>query len=158
MNDIITEAGGEPIYYFAYGMLTDPSIMSDAKFVGRAVLKNFKFEFYKFADVVQSGGSEVDGVLWELPDEQMLRYLDGIESYPNLYGRKIVPVYVDGQKFEAWVYYMTPSTREWAAKDRMPSNQYVRTILTGYRHAGITPHQVSDAYYELIDEPSRDGK
>lgn len=150
MNEIITEAGGQPIYYFAYGMLTDPSIMSDAKFVGRGRLRNYKFEFYKFADVVQSGGDSVDGVLWELPDEAMLRYLDDIESYPTLYGRKIVPIFVDGKKFEAWVYYMTPNTREWASKDRMPSNSYVTTIVNGYKHAGISTKQVGSAYQELV--------
>ena len=151
MNEIILEAGGQPIYYFAYGMLTDPSIMQGAQFVGRGQLQNYKFEFYKFADVVQSGGNVVDGVLWELPDEAMLRYLDGIESYPDMYGRKIVPVFVDGQKYEAWVYYMTPSTRQWAGKDRMPSNSYVTTIVNGYKHAGITSNQVNSAYQELAD-------
>ena len=149
MNEIILEAGAQPIYYFAYGMLTDPGIMQDAKFIGRGQLQNFKFEFYKFADVVQSGGSHVDGVLWELPDEAMLRYLDGIESYPNMYGRKIVPIYVNGQKYEAWVYYMTPTTRQWAAKDRMPSSSYINTIISGYQHAGITTNQVGDAYQEI---------
>jgi len=151
MNEIILEAGGQPIYYFAYGMLTDPGIMQGAHFIGRGQLQNFKFEFYKFADVIQSGGDTVDGVLWELPDEQMLRYLDHIESYPNMYGRKIVPIYVDGQKYEAWVYYMTPDTRQWAARDRRPSDSYVTTIVNGYKHAGITTDQVNDAYQELAD-------
>jgi gamma-glutamylcyclotransferase (GGCT)/AIG2-like uncharacterized protein YtfP len=149
MNEIILEAGAQPIYYFAYGMLTDPGIMQDAKFIGRGQLQNFKFEFYKFADVVQSGGEHVDGVLWELPDEQMLRYLDHIESYPNMYGRKIVPIFVNGQKYEAWVYYMTPDTRQWAAKDRKPSESYVKTIMSGYKHAGIATNQVDDAYQEI---------
>jgi len=151
INEIILEAGGQPIYYFAYGMLTDPSIMQDAHFIGRGQLQNYKFEFYKFADVVETAGSHVDGVLWELPDEQMLRYLDHIESYPNMYGRKIVPIFVDGQKYEAWVYYMTPSTRQWSARDRMPSQSYVTTIVNGYKHAGITSNQVNDAYQELAD-------
>ena len=149
MNEIITEAGGQPIYYFAYGMLTDPSIMQGAQFVGRGQLQNYKFEFYKFADVVQSGSSHVEGVLWELPDEAMLRYLDGIEGYPNLYGRKIVPIFVDGQKYEAWVYYMTPSTHNWASENRMPSQSYVTTIVNGYKHAGISTRQVNIAYSEI---------
>jgi len=151
MNEIILEAGGQPIYYFAYGMLTDPDIMQGAHFIGRGQLQNHKFEFYQFADVVQTAGSHVDGVLWELPDEQMLRYLDHIESYPTMYGRKIVPIFVDGQKYEAWVYYMTPATRQSTANHRMPSNSYVTTIVNGYKHAGITSNQVGDAYQELAD-------
>ena len=158
MNDIITEAGGQPIYYFAYGMLTDPGIMQGAQFVGRGQLQNYKFEFHKFADVVQTGGRHVDGVLWELQDEAMLRYLDGIEGYPNLYGRKIVPIFVDGQKYEAWVYYMTPSTHDWASENRMPSHSYVTTIVNGYKHAGISTQQVVDAYNEIIDSEPRSGK
>ena len=66
-----------------------------------------------------------------------------------MYGRKIVPIFVGGEKYEAWVYYMTPSTREWAGRDRMPSNSYVTTIANGYKHAGISLKQVNFAYKEL---------
>jgi len=149
--DIINEAGGEPIYYFAYGMLTDPSHMRGARFVDRAALLNHKFEFRRYANVVETAGNQVDGVLWELPTD-MIRELDQVEGYPSLYGRKTVPVYTeDGQRYEAWVYYMTPETVNRTKHDRMPSNSYITTILNGYRHAGIASQQVNDAYYELLD-------
>jgi len=45
---------------------------------------------------------------------------------------------------------MTPSTREWAGRDRVPSNSYVTTIVNGYKHAGITTKQVNDAYKKVI--------
>jgi gamma-glutamylcyclotransferase (GGCT)/AIG2-like uncharacterized protein YtfP len=156
--DIIIEAGGEPIYYFAYGMLTEPSHMRGARFVDRAALLNYKFEFRKYANIVETAGSQTDGVLWELPTD-MIRELDQVEGYPSLYGRKTVPVYTeDGQRYEAWVYYMTPETVSGTKRDRMPSNSYVTTILNGYRHAGIASQQVNDAYYEIIDEVPRSGK
>ena len=151
IKDVLVEAGGEPVYYFAYGMLTDPEIMKNAKFVGAAQLDNYRFTFRKFANVEESGGDTTDGVLWELPTD-MIRDLDRVEGYPNMYGRKTVPVYTNnGQRYEAWVYYMTPQTIQWTEEDRMPTNQYIRTILNGYRHAGITPQQVSDAYYEIFN-------
>ena len=150
IKDIIIEAGNEPVYYFAYGMLTDPTIMKGAEFIGVAVLQNYSFEFRKYANVVETGGSDVEGVLWQLPPN-MIRELDQVEGYPSLYGRKTVPVYTEnGERYEAWVYYMTPATVKSTEADRMPSNQYVRTILNGYRHAGISAQQVSDAYHEII--------
>jgi gamma-glutamylcyclotransferase (GGCT)/AIG2-like uncharacterized protein YtfP len=148
--DIIVEAGGEPIYYFAYGMLTDPQIMQGAKFVGAAKLQNHRFTFRKYANVEQSGGDSVDGVLWELPSD-MIRELDTIESYPEMYGRKTVPVFVNGKRYIAWVYYMTPATIEWTNHNRLPVLSYIKTILNGYKHANLSTEQVNDAYNEIID-------
>jgi gamma-glutamylcyclotransferase (GGCT)/AIG2-like uncharacterized protein YtfP len=147
--DIILEADNKPIYYFAYGMLTDPTMMPGAQFIGPAVLKNYAYEFARYANVYEVGGSSVDGVLWELPTDY-IRELDAVEGYPHFYGRKTVPVISGGQRYEAWVYYMTPATRESLDGD-LPSMNYVKSILNGFRHAGITPQQVSDAYYDLVN-------
>ncbi|NDB59426.1 gamma-glutamylcyclotransferase [bacterium] len=156
-KDIIIEVGGEPIYYFAYGMLTDPQMMPGAQFIGPAVLQNYAYEFARFANVYERGGSNVDGVLWELPTDY-IRELDAVEGYPRFYGRKTVPVISGGKRYVAWVYYMTPAARESLDGD-LPSMNYVRSILNGFRHAGITPQQVSDAYYDLMDEHQpRSGK
>lgn len=150
IKDIITEAGSEPIYYFAYGMLTDPQMMPGAEFIGHGILQNYAYEFARYANVYEQGGSQVDGVLWELPTDY-IRELDQVEGYPHFYGRKTVPVISGGQRYEAWVYYMTPSARS-SLQGQLPSNSYVMSILNGFRHAGITPQQVSDAYYDIINE------
>lgn len=142
MHDMITEAGQQPQYYFAYGMLTDPRHMPEARRVGRAELRNHALRFWHYADVVPESGSTVQGVLWSLPSG-MLATLDTVEGYPSLYGRKTVPVWHDGQRYEAVIYYMTPATHA-AIKDRMPSTTYVRTVSRGYVMAGIPLSQIYD--------------
>ena len=52
---------------------------------------------------------------------------------------------------------MTPSARE-SLEGELPSMNYVKSIINGFRHAGITPQQVSDAYYDIIDSLPRSGK
>lgn len=133
----------EPIYYFAYGMLTNPRHMPGAEAVGAAVLPNHSFEFYQYADVVPAAGEQVHGMLWQVPRE-LLSQLDRVEGVPWLYNRKTVPVRSGGQRYEAYVYTMTPAARE-AVKDRMPSRNYVRTLGQGYAQFGLPGSQINQA-------------
>ena len=133
----------EPIYYFAYGMLTNPRHMPGAEAVGAATLPNHSFEFYQYADVVPAPGERVHGVLWQIPRE-LLSQLDRVEGVPWLYNRKTVPVRAGGQRYEAYVYTMTPAARE-AVKDRMPSKNYVRTLGQGYAQFGLPGDQINRA-------------
>ena len=139
-SEFLTEAGAVPIYYFAYGMLTDPKIMRGADFVGTAVLKNFEYEMFQYANVNPQPGSHVVGVLWAL-DRRMLSQLDRTEGYPDLYDRKTVPVYVDGNKVVAELYTMTPETRE-HLEGTKPRKTYVARIARGYQAAGVPMSQL----------------
>ena len=107
----LTEAGAKPIYYFAYGMLTDPNNMESANLVGVATLPNYTFEMLQFANVVATPGSKVYGCLWEI-DRDLLAQLDRTEGYPIFYDRKTVPVLCNGTRYEAELYTMTPASRE----------------------------------------------
>jgi gamma-glutamylcyclotransferase (GGCT)/AIG2-like uncharacterized protein YtfP/GNAT superfamily N-acetyltransferase len=138
--EFLIEAGAVPIYYFAYGMLTDPKIMKGADFVGTAVLKNFEYEMFQYANVYPQPGSQVVGVLWSL-DRRMLSQLDRTEGYPDLYDRKTVPVYVDGNKVVAELYTMTPETRE-HLEGTKPRKTYVARIARGYQAAGVPMSQL----------------
>lgn len=138
----------EPIYYFAYGMLTDPGNMPDLEPVGAAKLPNFAFEMLAYANVVAMPNSHVDGVLWAI-DRRTLSQLDRVEGYPSLYDRKTFPVFANGQRYEAWVYVMTPETRE-RLQGSLPSRNYVRSIRTGYRHAGVPLTQLVDFLQRFI--------
>lgn len=133
-----------PIYYFAYGMLTNPKNMQGAEAVGAARLPNHKFEFYQFADVVAEPGSQVHGVLWKIPRE-MLAELDQVEGVPWLYNRKMVPVICDGERYEAYIYTMTPASRE-TVKNRIPSKSYVKSLGRGYARFGLPADQINRAY------------
>lgn len=143
IDEVIVESSAAPIYYFAYGMLTDPEYMGAADLVGAAELHNFNFEMLLYANVVPESGSRVWGSLWSI-DRQLLSQLDSIEGYPTLYDRKTVPVFVDGEKYVAEIYTMTPETRG-ELKHTQPSSGYIERIARGYRHAGIQLDQLTQA-------------
>jgi gamma-glutamylcyclotransferase (GGCT)/AIG2-like uncharacterized protein YtfP len=135
-----------PIYYFAYGMLTDPQYMKDvgARMVGRGVLDGYTLEMFLHANV-HPGQGRVIGTLWQI-NQKMLADLDMTEGYPDYYIRKIVPVYCDAtdKKYKATVYIMTPQSRE-GSIGRQPSERYVQMIARGYSHAGIPLSQLEHA-------------
>lgn len=133
----------QPIYYFAYGMLTDPHYMGDAHLVGVARLVNFKYVMYRFANVESEPGGTVYGCLWSI-DRNFLSYLDTIEGYPQLYDRKTYPVYVGDKKYPAEIYVMTPHTRKFL-NGTTPSKKYVNSIRRGYRGAGVPLEQLDSA-------------
>ena len=153
-NEFLTEAGQPPIYYFAYGMLTDPEIMQLAEFIGAAKLPNFSFEFCGYANVFPNRDSVV-GVLWNVSRE-FLADLDRTEGYPHMYDRKTVPVIANGQRYEAFVYTMTPETRNqlWGA---VPSQRYLHRLVNGYDHAGLSLAQIKAALTDLENQEQDDG-
>lgn len=142
-NEFLVERGQPEVYYFAYGMLTDPKNMRGAELIGSAELRNHKLEFHRYADIVDSYGNTVRGVLWSIPRE-MLSVLDQVEGVPSLYGRKQVPVFKDGKRYEAWVYQMTPNTRE-QLKDIRPTRNYLTTLARGYIKSDIPSKQIHNA-------------
>ena len=141
-----------PVYYFAYGMLTDPANMPGCHAIGAARLPNHRLEFYQYADVVPHAGSDVRGVLWSLPDGT-LSQLDQIEGVPYLYNRKMLPVTVNGQRYEAYVYTMTPRARQ-TVRQRKPSLGYLQTLARGYMKFGLPDSQIRSALQQLKNPES----
>lgn len=142
-NDI----NNKNIYYFAYGMLTDPDYIGAADFIGPAELRGFKFKLYRYANVEASPGSTVVGTLWRI-DQALLDELDIVEGYPSLYNRKSVPVYSSGKMYKAQVYTMTLDTRQ-RLKNTYPTEHYIQTIVKGYKHAGLNLDQLYNSLEEL---------
>lgn len=132
-----------PVYYLAYGMLTDPEIMRGLKLVGVGELRNFELKMYSWANVETSPGKSVYGCLWEI-DRRVISELDKAEGYPSLYDRRTYPVYLDGKKYAAEVYVMTPQTVE-EHQETSPSQRYVNRIVRGYKNAGVPLSQLSRA-------------
>lgn len=144
LDDLYEGRNGDvPVYYFAYGMLTDPQIMGDSELVGVGELRNFEYEMFAYANVNPTPGRSVYGCLWAI-DRQFIASLDRIEGYPSLYDRRTVPVYIDGKKYAAEVYIMTPATRE-DFYDTQPTQNYVNRIVRGYRAAGVPMFQLERA-------------
>jgi gamma-glutamylcyclotransferase (GGCT)/AIG2-like uncharacterized protein YtfP len=126
----------DEIFYFAYGMLTDPYIMpEDAEFYGKALLNNHSLEFRYYANAVESSES-MYGVLWSI-DNDILAELDMVEGVPTLYTRKQVQVTSkEIGTVTAWVYNMTEDTRTRLA-DKKPAVSYLKSLAYGYRTAKI---------------------
>jgi gamma-glutamylcyclotransferase (GGCT)/AIG2-like uncharacterized protein YtfP len=143
INEVITESRQhpeQPIYYFAYGMLTDPQLMDSATLVGVGKLPNFTYKMYCWANVEPSPGKVVYGCLWQLARKKIAE-LDLAEGYPKLYDRRTYPVYVNGYKYAAEVYIMTPDTLS-RVQDTKPKNGYIRRIKRGYTNAGVPLSQL----------------
>lgn len=122
-------------YYFAYGMLTDPGIMSRGEFLGGARLAGWRPEMLTYANIVPDRTHEFRGVLWGI-NRSILRELDAVEGYPEFYTRVRVTVFpATGSGVSAWVYTMTPSSR--LMMTRSPSRNYLRSVRNGYQHAGL---------------------
>ena len=136
-----------PIYYLAYGMLTDPELMHDAELIGIGELKNFELKMYSYANIEPKAGSTLYGSLWII-NRKKLQELDLTEDYPRMYDRKTVPVYCDGKKYPAEVYLMTPDTI-YNVEGSSPSSSYIKRIKNGYTHAGIPIKQLETAVNRL---------
>jgi gamma-glutamylcyclotransferase (GGCT)/AIG2-like uncharacterized protein YtfP len=157
----LNEAKQVPIYYFAYGMLTDPDYLPGAELLGVGELRNFEFNLYVYANVEPKTGAKVYGALWKI-DRNLLGALDKIEAYPELYDRRTYPVYLNGKKYPAEVYLMTPKTLEYV-EGTLPKQSYINTLVKGYHNAGIPIKQIQNALYkeefsekqlsETLDQP-----
>ena len=144
IRELITESEALPTYYFSYGMLCDPEYMaSDATFVGIGVLQHFAFEINAFANVISAPRARVLGCLWSTT-RKFIAELDKIEGYPHMYDRKTVPINCNNKRYEAEVYTMTPGIRD-AYQVYAPTKTYIKSIVRGYRAAGIPLTQLRDA-------------
>lgn len=148
-RDTLEEEDNGVIYYFAYGMLTDPVIMENVELVGVGKLANHKLMLYEYANVEPDNEHDTLGCLWII-DRRMLKELDQIEGYPTLYGRQKYNIVCDGLTYSAEVYIMTDRARE-KLQDTMPTQDYVDSIVNGYNHAGIPLNQLKMAVDEVND-------
>jgi len=114
----------------------------DAESLGRVRLKDHKLMFKTFCDAVVSPGNTMECVLWSITDgcEQAL---DGLEGYPDFYGKKEVTVRYNKQPIRAMIYYMTDFYRS-----GLPSSGYLKMVTEGYIDHDLNVDQI----YNAIDE------
>jgi|LakMenEpi03Aug12_release.lakeMendotaPanAssembly.Ray.scaffolds.fasta_scaffold47100_8 gamma-glutamylcyclotransferase (GGCT)/AIG2-like uncharacterized protein YtfP len=129
--------------YFAYGMNTNPQEMAlrcpGARSLGHAQLVNHSFRFAQHADVEPCEGSYVDGVLWEI-NEDNLKALDNLEGYPYYYNRVVATVMHESRAYHALVYRMQPGH-----EINEPTLGYYRLITEGYRAHGVPIDQLENS-------------
>lgn len=129
--------------YFAYGMNTNPVEMAlrcpGARSLGHAQLVNHSFRFAQHADVEPCEGSYVNGVLWEI-NEQNLQALDTLEGYPYYYNRVVATVMHESRAYHSLVYRMQPGH-----EISEPTLGYYRLVTAGYRAHGVPTEQLENS-------------
>jgi len=105
-------------YYFAYGSLMDVNFVKElgvrfknpcsGQLMGFNLYINVqdtKNSNYGYANIKPSVKNAVEGVLFEIPEED-LSLLDSYEGYPELYSRRQINVFSSKSKthYKAWVY------------------------------------------------------
>lgn len=128
-------------YYFGYG-----SNMNEARVIKREMpytdvlagqLHGFELRFNKrsvkypgaaSANVQQSDGSVVEGVLYKLCDEQSIEFMDPFEGYPIRYSRFLLPVETAAGPVDAWVY---TANADFIQEGLRPARWYLNHLLAG---------------------------
>lgn len=140
-------------YYFAYGMNTNLGSMAHrcptATCLGAATLPGYRFQFRYHADVELDIDCQVEGVLWEVDDDNIAE-LDILEGFPRYYLRQ--RVWVNHPQVGwviSWVYTMTEQDYITA-----PAASYLHMCREGYRQNDVDTHQIEEAL--ILTESSLD--
>ena len=140
--------------YIAYGSNLNLPQMAlrcpTARPAGTAMLKNHELLFRGgrrggVATVEPRDGSAVPVLLWSVKPKDEIA-LDRYEGYPNLYGKRMMEVELNGRAVSAMVYVMTPGHDA-----GYPSQYYLNVIAEGYKTAGFDLG-ILDAAVERTDE------
>ena len=142
-------------YYIAYGSNLNIYQMRyrcpNARIIGTAVVPNYELLFKgsktgSYLTIEPKEGSSVPVAVWETTAEDEAA-LDRYEGYPAFYYKKELVLPIKGIKTgklrnrKVYVYIMH--------EDRpigIPSSQYVRTCLEGYRDFGFDMEILKKAY------------
>jgi gamma-glutamylcyclotransferase (GGCT)/AIG2-like uncharacterized protein YtfP len=138
------------VYYYAYGSnLSNRYIRntcSSATFVMKAQLPNFQVEFRHYSEkrqggissIIEAPGQMVQGVIYEVPEEELVA-LDILESVPQgLYRREpFLVLGEDGLWHEADLYRVAKPTGPYA-----PSKGYLEDMIEGGREHGLAAEYV----------------
>ena len=145
----------EKRYYLAYGSNLNVRQMRmrcpTARMIGTATLENYRLMFKgsktgSYLTIEPEEGCSVPVGVWEVSARDELA-LDRYEGYPTFYYKKELTLPIKGIKTgkirnrNVYVYIMH--------EDRpigVPSNQYVRTCLEGYRDFGFDISTLRSAY------------
>ncbi|MCG8564506.1 MAG: gamma-glutamylcyclotransferase [Desulfobacterales bacterium] len=148
------------MYHFGYGSNLSTAytqeMLPSAKFVMKAFVPNYSVQFQFWSKVRNGGlsnivpdmGKMVHGVLFEVPEEEMVA-LDTLEgAYVGQYYRKtLLTVGEDGVIYPADIYRVIDPQGPYP-----PSKGYVKIMLDGAREHGLAPE-----YIQMIEKLYSDG-
>lgn len=123
------------VLYFAYGSNTNTDRflhrVPSGKYVGKATLDDYKFKWYRRADIVPREDKKVEGVLWEIPRNELAT----LDTHEPRYERVTVTVETN-RSVRAETYVMKKPD------PRKPSKRYVKLIKEGYQENELPMHQI----------------
>lgn len=132
--------------YFAYGSNLYYAQMSDrcpeSKIISPAILEGYKLIFRKVADVTKRKNEHVNGVLYNVTEEDVKR-LHKFEGYPFKYIVKVGDVLVGEKKKKAFWYEIRDKK---ANLSSIPTGFYFAKIASGYASFGLN----ANALYNSI--------
>ena len=126
-------------YYIAYGSNLNTEQMQtrcpDAKKAAKGYLEGYKLEFRGQRDnghltIAKAEGEKVPILVWKISKADE-RALDRYEGYPTFYRKATFVIENDGKNIEAMAYVMNGNGLA------LPSDRYLKTVLTGYDEAGF---------------------
>lgn len=109
----------------------------DAQVLGRGTLTDFRLTFNKMskehqgtghANIEFTRGEQVEGVLYQLADEQQILEMDPFEHAPWNYGRDVIAVGTSRGQIWAWTYH---ANRAVLHPGLRPEQAYLDHLLAG---------------------------
>lgn len=101
-------------FVFVYGSLKkgfenhQRLVENDGKYIGKGTTKQSDFKMYSVNDfypALSKGSEKISGELYKI-NENCLKELDYLESYPRYYNRDIFLIDCNDQTYEAYIYYI----------------------------------------------------
>lgn len=131
--------------YFSYGLTVSEVEMDQAcpgaKCLGPAVLMSHELRFAGPTDVVLHLHHNVDGIVWEIPEE----YIDMVTAYERHDMKRQLMIKHQGDTKRAWVSYKRMGT-----PPQQADYLYWQDIRDAYEYAGL-PWGVLDKAVEVTD-------
>jgi gamma-glutamylcyclotransferase len=141
------------VLYFAYGSNMDCAQMRErcpsTRFVGIGRLPNHKLAFSRkstkrgcgVADVVETAGHDVWGVVYRIDDSEDEQRLDKCEGVPSAYVKESRLVYLQGQAEPRRVSIYLAVTQE---NPPLPNAEYKDLIAAGAKFWRLPPTYVEE--------------
>ena len=141
-------------YYAAYGSNMNLQQMASrcpkAKVVVTGTIRNYQLVFNYHASIVKKSGCNTPIAIWALTKE-CEQALDRYEGFPTYYRKENVHVITaDGKRLIAMAYVMNKDVIN------IPSWQYFRCILEGYKALNIGPTPLYNAYERTLKNCKKD--
>lgn len=142
-------------YYLAYGSNLNLNQMKyrcpTAKVIGTIKLNDYRLVYkggednYAYLTIEPGKESYVPLGLFEIKSRDIIS-LDLYEGYPNLYSKKYISIKINNKIYKALIYVMNDGFDY-----HLPSVQYIKTCMDGYKDFGFDINILEKAYKDTID-------